>query len=172
MSDETSVNTLSRALDQATRLIASVSDDQLDDPTPCHDWNVRDLVTHLSAAPRNFITMAQGGDVDWSAELPLPDEPAQTFRENADELLRVVRDAPDTIGIQIPEFAVHSWDLAHAIDRTELLDPDVSELALQTLTSTLKPEMRGSVFGPEVEVSADLPVHDRLAAFAGRDPRA
>jgi uncharacterized protein (TIGR03083 family) len=29
----------------------------------------------------------------------------------------------------------------------------------------------GSAFGPEVAVSADAPIYDRLAAFFGRDPR-
>jgi hypothetical protein len=34
----------------------------------------------------------------------------------------------------------------------------------------LKPEFRGSAFGPEVSVPDDAPIYDRLAGFFGSRP--
>jgi uncharacterized protein (TIGR03086 family) len=74
--------------------------------------------------------------------------------------------------MQIGEFAVHSWDLARAIGATAQLDPEAAERGLAFMSANLKPELRGDAFGAEVDVPADAPPYDRLAAFAGRDPAA
>ena len=58
---------LSRALDQAGDALAAVHADDLDKPTPCADWNVRDLAAHLASGPARFLQMARGEEVDWSA---------------------------------------------------------------------------------------------------------
>lgn len=175
MSDDTSVDVLSRALDQTANLLGSIRPDQMDGPTPCDDWSVRRLLAHIVPGPAHFVTMSTGGEVDWSVEAPLPDDFVDVFRSSADDLLATWRDNPDAEGSadwQTAEFAVHAWDLAQAIGRTADLDPEVAERGLALMSSMLKPEMRGEVFKPEVEVPDDAPVYDRLAAFAGRDPRA
>ena len=171
MTDDAQIDLLSRALDQTATLVASVRSDQLDDPTPCRDWTVRQLLEHICSDPRNFVAMTRGEDVDWSAEVPLPDDPGRTFREDADELLAVVEEAPGTISIQLPEFTVHSWDLARALGGTEELDDELAEASLRIMTPMLKPEMRGDAFEPEIHLGDDASPYDRLAAFTGRDPR-
>lgn len=168
MTDADQIDLLSRALDQTATLVASVRSDQLDGPTPCRDWTVRQLLGHVCSDPRNFITMAQGGDVDWSADVPLPDDPGRAFREDADELLDVVSEAPGTVSIQLPEFTVHSWDLAQAIGGTEELDDELATESLRIMAPMLKPEMRGGSFDPEVPVPDDASPYERLAAFTGR----
>ena len=48
MSETTdSVIVLNRALDQLGDLVAAVREDHLGNPTPCADWNVQQLVTHV-----------------------------------------------------------------------------------------------------------------------------
>lgn len=37
-----------------TRLVQGVRDDQLTDPTPCPDWTVADLVTHIAGLTVEF----------------------------------------------------------------------------------------------------------------------
>ena len=51
---------LSRALDQAGDALAAVHADDLDRPTPCHGWTVRELADHLAAAPEHFLQQARG----------------------------------------------------------------------------------------------------------------
>ena len=81
-----------------------------------------------------------------------------------------VLDACGSADMQTGEFAVHTWDLARAVGHTDPLDPDVAERGLAFLSQGLTPDNRGRAFGAEVDVPADAPVYDRLAAFAGRDP--
>jgi uncharacterized protein (TIGR03083 family) len=171
-----SVAVLSRALDQAGDLLASVSAEQLDLPTPCEDWNVERLIRHLLVDPVNFATMMRGEEPDFGAEPPpLPEDWAGAFRASADDLIHLWHqgdaDGPPP-DMQTAEFAVHTWDLARAIGAPGELDAEAAERGLSFMSTTMKPEMRGEAFAAEIDVPADAPAYDRLAAFAGRDPGA
>jgi uncharacterized protein (TIGR03086 family) len=172
----TSVVVLSHALDQAGDVLAAVHEDQLSLPTPCGEWDVARLVAPIVATPRNFITMASGGKVDWSAE-PEPVESAwaSEFRSAADDLFHFWHQAgdaadPQQVDWQTAEFAVHTWDVARAIGYPHPLNPEVAERGLAFMSAALTPENRGTAFGPEVPAADDAPAYDRLAAFAGRTP--
>ena len=169
--------TLSRALDQAGDVLATVHADDLDKPTPCGEWSVRDLANHLASGPARFLQMSRGEEVDWSATPRVSDGTwATTFRSGADDLIHHWHDQPedqtDGAGWQTAEIAVHTWDLARAIKRADDLDDDVAEAGLAFLQQGLTDENRGSVFAAPVSVADDAPAYDRLAAFAGRDPSA
>jgi len=95
------------------------------------------------------------------------------FRVHADDLVHAWHergdDAPVATGMVIAELAVHTWDLARAIDfPLERLDPEVAETGLSFLQANLKPEMRGDAFGPEQTAPEGAGPYERLAAFAGR----
>ncbi|MFC7491962.1 MULTISPECIES: TIGR03086 family metal-binding protein [unclassified Knoellia] len=164
---------LARALDQTARLLDEVSPEQYDDVSTCQDWTVRDLVRHVVASPRNFVSMFTGKDVDWANPPELGDDPAADFRAGAADLLEHARaDASGrSSGAAIPEFAVHGWDLARSIGSRTALDDEVAEHAYAFMTANLTPENRAGAFEPEVDAAPDASVHDRLAAFAGRTPR-
>lgn len=166
---------LARGLDQAASLLGSVRDDDLSNPTPCHDWSTAQLVDHLAAAPANFARMMRGEEVDWSAPPPhVGSEGASTFRTGSDDLLETWRGAAGSEASMPPdwqcaEIAVHSYDLASALGRsTADLDPEVAERALAFLQGALTPENRGEVFRPEQPAPEDADPYQRLAAFAGR----
>ena len=168
------VRVLSRALDQAGDVLAAVHQDQLGLPTPCREWDVARLVTHLVNDPPAFVAMARGERVDWSAEPePVTEAWAQRFRSSADDLLHLWHQAgddaaADRVDMQTAEFAVHAWDLARAIGYDGPLDPEVAERALAFMGSALSDDLRGAAFAPAVPVPDDAPVYERLAAFAGR----
>jgi uncharacterized protein (TIGR03086 family) len=171
-----SIDVLARALDQAADVLSSVPRARLSDATPCGDWDVADLIAHLVAAPRNFVLMAGGGQPDWSAKPPLPDDWAAEFRPAAAELLSKWHEAgdsasPQAVDWQTAEIAIHTWDLARATGQSTALDPEVARRGLDFMSGALTPDNRGDVFGPPVAVPEDAPVYDRLVAFAGRDPR-
>lgn len=168
------VSTLSAALDQAGELLAGVGPGDLDRPTPCDDWTVRDLGGHLAASPGRFLAMTHGESVDWGAPPDIPlDRWATQFRADAAALLTHWESQADPAGADFTtaELAVHAWDLAQAVDPDRSLDPVVAERALAAMRQGLTPENRAGVFDPEVEVAEDASVHDRLAAWAGRTPR-
>jgi uncharacterized protein (TIGR03086 family) len=166
---------LARGLDQAASLLGSVSDDDLSNPTPCHDWSTAQLVDHLAAAPTNFAQMMRGAEVDWSAPPPrVGSERASAFQAGADELLETWRgeagsEASMPPDWQCAEIAVHSYDLATAIGHpTAELDSEVAERALAFMQGALTPENRGEVFRPEQPAPDGADAYQRLAAFAGR----
>lgn len=167
---------LSRALDQAGDVLDHVHADQLDAPTPCADWTVAALVDHLVATPVTFLTMVRGEEPDWSAPPPhVATGWAAEFRSHADDLIHAWHQhadsdsAPTPPEMQIAEFAVHTWDLARAIDfPVDRLDPEVAETGHGFMQRSLKPVMRGDAFGPEQSAPADAGPYDALAAFAGR----
>jgi uncharacterized protein (TIGR03086 family) len=173
---EQSMDVLTRALDQTKGVLAEIPADRLADATPCTEWDVASLVAHLVADPRNFVTMSGGGEPDWSVMPPLPADWTGEFRSAADELVRMWREAgesasPEAMDWQTAEFAVHTWDLVRAIGLRRDLDPEVAQRGLDFMSGALTPDNRGDAFGPVVPIGPNAPVYDRLAAFAGRDPR-
>jgi uncharacterized protein (TIGR03086 family) len=74
------------------------------------------------------------------------------------------------VGQQVANMAVHAWDIARATGQPTNFDPDVGQSALVWARANLKPQFRGAAFGPEVAVSEDAPLYDRLVGFFGRDP--
>lgn len=165
---------LARALDQTEAVLAGIRPEQLADPTPCTDWDLGRLIAHVTADPRNLLAMARGEEVDWSAG-PEPAAAGWTedFRAGADDLLRHWLDLGDEapafqIDWQIAEFAVHTWDLAHAGDWAQPLDQDVAERGLAFMANALTTDNRGDAFGPEQTAPSGADAYDRIAAFSGR----
>ena len=67
------VDQLAKALDQAEQALGTVSDDNLDNPTPCSDWTVRQLADHVAAGPGRWVQMMRGEEVDWAASPEIRD---------------------------------------------------------------------------------------------------
>jgi uncharacterized protein (TIGR03086 family) len=174
MSDSAPLIVLARSLDQLGDLLVHVREDKLGGPTPCTDWTLGQLVDHVVAAPAKFAVMVRGEQPDWSASPPhLDDGWAAAFRSSADDLMHLWHQGTASEGSspdwQTAEFAVHSWDLAHALGRsTGELDPEVAEQGLAFMRANLRDEMRGEVFGPEQPAPTDGDAYDAIAAFAGR----
>ena len=110
------VDQLAQALDQAGRALDTVSDDNLDNATPCSDWTVRQLAAHVASGPGTWARMARGEEVDWSALPEVPDgewarpsgaAPTSCSRRCAG----LPEDQQGSAGFQVAEYAVHSWDL-------------------------------------------------------------
>src|SRR4051794_425330 len=61
---------LSSAVDDATRIIGGIRPDQRDDPTPCEEMSVGQLVDHLASGLDDFAVRLDGGapssDATWT----------------------------------------------------------------------------------------------------------
>lgn len=182
------LDVLDRAVNQMGTVVARINERQEWLPTPCADWDVRALLTHvIGHSLPNFIVAASGGTPDWQAPTTgVQAEWAEAYQTAASELLATWRAADmdrmvASFGGQAPlrgradqqiaELAVHAWDLAKATNQSEPLDPAVAEHALSWSREMLKPEYRGPGlgFGPEVPVAPDAPSYDKLAGWFGRD---
>ena len=168
------VRVLSRAVDQAGDVLDHVHRDALDRPTPCSEWDLATLADHLVDAPRRFLAMMRGEEVDWSAPPPhVAEEWGPTFRVTGDDLVHAWHehsgDAAVSADWQTAELALHTWDVARTIGYpVDRLDPEVAERGLAFMRENLTEDDRGPVFGPERDVPEDAGAYERIAAYSGR----
>ncbi len=179
--------TLARAFHQAEAVIASVTPDHLTRPTPCTEWDVRTLLSHLVTVARRISVLGEGRPaLDVRAE-SIPDGEVlgafRAAREAADRawaddaaLTREV-DVPwarmpgaMVLGGYLPEVVTHIWDLWTAIDSTTALDPDLAEAALTVARRAIPTERDQFPFAPVVAVPETAEAYSRLAGWMGRVP--
>jgi uncharacterized protein (TIGR03086 family) len=180
---------LARALDQTGAIIARVRPEQASLPTPCRAWDVHALVNHVVQDVRMFTTTVGGSEWDRSEADVIGDDWTAAYTEAANALLAAWRregaleemvrlplgevSAAWRLDQQIADLVVHAWDIARATGQPTDLDPELGQASLAWARQNLRPEFRGdegrAAFGPEVPVPADAPLHDRLAAFFGRN---
>jgi uncharacterized protein (TIGR03086 family) len=178
-----------RALLNTGRIVVGVRPEHLLEPTPCRDWNVRLLLNHIIGGNHTFAEVARGGRPDPTGEMDdytLPD-PGTNYIASADAVLAAWAEpgamerrvhmpfgdipASAAVSIHFLDIVVHGWDLARATGQDTTIEPDLAAEALDISQGLLSPELRETgVFGPEVPISADDPLHDRLVAFVGRRP--
>ena len=180
---------LDRARQDFQKRLDAVADDDWDKPTPCTDWNVRELVHHviggnrmatiaLSGATRedNLAALRAATTTDERVDFASTSEAqAAAFREPG-ALERVVQhprmDMPGSLllSFRTGDLAVHAWDLARAIGADEALDADVVE-ALYAGFEPIAPIIgQSGAFGSGAsgEVPADAPLQTRLLDILGR----
>ena len=178
-----------RALLHTGRIVVGVRPEHLPLPTPCRDWDVRLLLNHIIGGNYMFAEVAAGGRADATGDMDdhtLPD-PGSTYIASADAVLAAWAEpgamdrrvhmpfgdipAPAAASIHFLDVVVHGWDLARATGQDTVIEADLAAEALDISHGLLSAELRATgVFGPEVPISADDPLHDRLAAFMGRRP--
>jgi uncharacterized protein (TIGR03086 family) len=184
---------LASALDGTGELVAAVSGEQWDLPTPCADWTVRQLVDHLVGGNRMSTRVLRGEPLPPLDELgrrshdELGNDPARAYRTSADALLEAIRapevlerthtfpvgtlPGPAVVHLRTVETLVHGWDLARATSHPVPFPDDLAEQELTFSRDLLGrlPEGRRP-FAPSRPVADDAPAIDRLAALLGRDP--
>jgi uncharacterized protein (TIGR03086 family) len=179
-----------RALDRTRKVVGGVGRDQLDDPTPCTDWKVRDVLNHLINGAKAFAAGGRGEKLDFNS---LSDNTSgdyvAAFESATDDALKVFRE-PDAqekqftmswgdspyaacLGLAIADAAVHGWDLAKGTDQEATIDDDIAEAVYAMTSSMMEPKgqmPRGKSFAPPVEVEEDASSSDRALAYLGRTP--
>jgi uncharacterized protein (TIGR03086 family) len=187
-----SADLLARAYEATGAVLADVTPDQLDGPTPCASWKVRDVINHVVAGSYFFAAVASGEEPmaaddrpDYSAgdyKASFADGSAKAlaaFRaEGAME--RIMKpafgDVPGSMFVMVAAADVytHGWDLARATGQPSDLDPDAGQQLLAFAHGMMSDDFRGpdpdAPFGPLVDVPDSAPVADRLAGFLGRQP--
>ncbi|GCB45863.1 TIGR03086 family metal-binding protein [Streptomyces sp. NL15-2K] len=180
-----------RAADQAAALIKAVRPEQLAGPTPCTEFDVRTLLSHMAGATHRVAVVAEGGDA--LAMKPFVDAvpdggwPA-AYGEAADRALKAWADddlmdavmrmpfgeLPGRIALSgyVLETVAHTWDLREALGRPSELDPDLAEFALTVAHRLLPDERRGDgvPFDSARPVPEEADAYVRLAAWLGREP--
>lgn len=180
---------LAAARDRALPLVRALPDDALDAPTPCAEYDVRNLLNHLFHVVVGFQALAAREEADFSVT---PDRLAECgdgwrarFEEEtgrlvaawaapgADEGVAGSMNLPArTVGaMALLDLTVHPWDLARATGRP--WTPDTEGLrALEELVAVMGPTARkAGVFGESAPMPAGASAFEALLAGTGRDPR-
>ena len=178
---------LTPAADELARVVRSVGDRDLDRPTPCADWTVRDLLLHLVGLTAHFATVARHGpppeeaphlDGDWRTRLgTLLDDLAHAWSEpdawTGEGEAGGVRMPNGQHGIvALEEVVLHGWDLARAVDAPfRVRDEDV--VAVRGFVegfAEVSDADRAGLYGPVVDAGPATTTLDAVLALAGRDP--
>ena len=182
-------------LKDLAEIVAKVRPDQFGGPTPCHDFDVAALRTHVLG----WVTFFGAAFNDPEGTGARPDPKGLTAPEDPQAAADMVRAAAARIATAVEagvaersvlmvqasmpgdsvlrmalwEYLTHGDDLARATGQS--WEPPVAavENVLQFAPSMLTDEYRGEGkdFAAIVEVPDDAPALDRLLGFSGRDPR-
>ena len=167
------------AADGFTDRLGAVADDQWDNPTPCTDWNVRELVDHVIAIQRQ-IPEGLGMTVSDGAS---PQATWQAVRDGAMTVLRkpgVLEQTMPGRGGEVPvemaliprlsDVLVHTWDLARATGGDEQLNPETASIVLERLKPNDEILRSTGTFGPKFDPPAGADAAVELLCFTGRRP--
>lgn len=150
---------------------------QLDVATPCDDWAVRDLMSHMLETQQYFVASAQGHEASPPSPTPttaLGNDPVADFERARADVLRtfgepgVIDKTGSSLGIAFADQLLHGWDLARATGQDEAMPAGLPEAAYETIHGRFTDEQRKGIFKPEVSVAATASVQEKLLAFTGR----
>ena len=182
------------AVASTAEIVKSTPADAMGAPTPCTEWDVRALLSHVIGT----LWLAEGLFSDQPPRYPMApgglppadvagDDPAAAYAEasaaaiaaaaTGDALTRVhvtplgEMPGPGLAGFTTLDILVHGWDLAKATGQPADLDGRLAAHVLGFAGQALgTPESRAGRIGPALTVPADAPVTGRLVAFLGRQP--
>jgi uncharacterized protein (TIGR03086 family) len=169
-------------------MVSSVTPDNLTTKTPCDEWDVRGIVTHMIGVCQNFAGGFGGAQMQAVGTGESSDDLASAYRAATDALLKEARapgalektlklpfgemPADRAIGIAMADQMIHTWDLSKALGKPFTMDETLATVTLQGMHQLLTPERRGpgKAFAAEVPCPENAPIQDRLVAFSGRQP--
>ena len=175
--------TFARAVSLAGQMIGGVRPDQLDDPTPCPDLEVRSLLGHLVHVLRrvgaigrdqNPFALPAPAPVADDAWLDAWQQAAHDVQDawSDDAVLRRIVVLPwsqvpgaETLGGYVNEVTVHTWDLAVATGQRPAWDERVLAVALQAIQRLLPDGDRAALFAAAAQ-AAPPGMGDFAAPFA------
>jgi len=157
-------------------------------PTPCGDWNVRDLVHHVVSGNLWVPPLVHGetldavaprlegdimGDDPVGVGLASTEVASAAFDESGAlerqvELSRGPSPGFEYCAERMNDLAVHAWDLARALGLEVELDSACMSAAMEYYRPQEEEGRPAGMFGPPVEVAPEADAQTRFLAFWGR----
>lgn len=171
----------------AARVVALVTDEHLDLPTPCEAWPVRSLLEHMAGFTAHFAAVARREEL--TGDPPASGLP-NGWRELLADQFKDLSDAwrtpeawegqDEAGGVTMPraalgvvaldEVVLHGWDLATAIGAPFTVTTEDVEVCLPFAEQFAG--MPGGPFGAPLPDAKEASGLDRLLKLSGRDPAA
>lgn len=176
-----------RSIERFAERVDRVDDDQWDAPTPCDEWNVRDLVNHVCYEQLWAPHLVAGDTIDevgsrYDGDV-LGVEPTVRFRTAVRGSIEAFRsaeldatvhlsfgDTPCRVYLtqMLTDAEVHGWDLARGMGEDEPLDRQVVGFLLPEMQDQQDLIAASGVFGEPVPVDDDADDAARLLGLLGR----
>jgi uncharacterized protein (TIGR03086 family) len=170
------------ALDVARRIVDDIDRSHFELPTPCDQWNVRQVLEHMIGGNRRIAgdPPAEGDDVigdDLSAAYSASAGGAAATFEADGGLDRTFRlsfgEVPGRVAVlaRATDQLAHAWDLARATGMSTDLSPAMYTTGLELLQQRFATTGRNpATYADERQPPDGASTADRFAAFAGRRP--
>ncbi len=168
--------------------VNAVSPGRWDDPTPCREWTVRDLVNHVCGEDRWTAPLVEGRTIEevghrLDGDLLGGDPISSALAAAAEATRAVAHGLPDARPVhlsygdeQLDEYVhqlaadhlIHGWDLAVATGGDPRLDPALVAEVSRWFAEREELYRSAGVVGPRAASHGDP--QSELIAGAGRDP--
>ncbi len=189
-STDTTADQLHAVLTDLAAVVENIAPAQDNGPTPCAEWDVAALRTHVVG----WLATFAAGFADSDGQAPradlkgyiAPEDPAAEIRHRADELDAALRAGAAqrplqlgeaampgelALGMILWEYQVHGWDLATATGQPWEPPAAATRASREFAPSMLTPDYQGEgkAFAPPVTPPADPTPLAQLVALSGRD---
>ncbi|MGV0774484.1 TIGR03086 family metal-binding protein [Mycolicibacterium elephantis] len=188
-----------RAVTASVDVVAGVTPEDLDRPTPCAGWDLADLLAHMTVQHHGFASAARGRGADLAVWEPatvadaVRADPAAAYAAaaaevlaafEADGVLNATFAMPEfgpgatvpgemAIGFHFVDYVVHGWDVARSLGVGFRPSADVLDAVLPLALAVPDGDLRtapNSPFAQALEANAAASDFDRLLLHLGRSP--
>jgi uncharacterized protein (TIGR03086 family) len=170
------------ALDVAQRIVDDIDRSHFELPTPCDQWNVRQVLEHMIGGNRRIA-----GDLPAEGEDLIGDDPSTAYAAGAAAAAATfeapgglertfklsIGEVPGSVAVRAraTDQLAHAWDLANATGMSTDLSPEMYTAALEQLRQRFATSGRNpATYAEEQQPPVGAGPADRFAAFAGRRP--
>ncbi|MFE9956170.1 TIGR03086 family metal-binding protein [Micromonospora sp. NPDC005299] len=183
---------LTTALDLLRRAAEGVPADRLDDPTPCAEWTVGQVLMHAAGDQHAWAASVGTGTMPAYNPFDPPrghDEGVQSVVRSAVEAATAawarVDPAAGPVGTPLPpvptmdpqlaaaacalDAAIHAWDVAVATGQPAPLTAELAEQLMPAARATAEP-LRGFAYAAALPAETGADPVAALLAYLGRDP--
>ena len=173
---------------ELTRRLQALNSDDWPRPTPCTEWNTRQLVNHIVGVQFRVARLLRGGskeeyvatrEDDWlgSDHLAAWDTGVSEVDSALDALgsldgtvdYRIPMAARDVVRLLVFDTTVHAWDISRAIGFDEVLGEEIAAFALDAFQALAQDPALAPFFAtPKKSPPSDASAQERLLFIAGR----
>lgn len=182
------IDALRRASDGFGARVAQIGDHQWDAPTPCTEWDVRQVVRHLVYENLWLPPLLEGKTLEevgdrFEGDI-LGDDPKRAWEQAAGASARALEQdgilertvhlsygedsARSYLFQMFTDHLIHAWDLARGIGADERLEPELVEYCYEKSKPHEDSLKASGLFGDKVEPPEGADVQTKLLAVFGR----
>lgn len=178
------------ALNTTRVYVAGVLTEQWALPTPCGDWNVREVVNHIVSGNEWAVELVGGKTIEEVGDRldgdVLGEHPLGRYASSAEAAAAAFRapgamEAPCAVsygpvpgsiycGHRLLDVLVHGWDVAKATRQDTRLPLDLVEAVIEVVEPQAEMLVASGMFATDVAAPANADPQTRLLAMLGRTP--